>query len=439
MSELRKSSRTDTSFPANQLQLHGPVPLALKHRFAPFKSFVQPMFEAKGLRGMTMHRIMHRQHLKTYQFDEWTKYGVLPDPVGPESRHPSVSGPSGSGPNGSVPTFSEPFTPTPLSATSETSIPASPESVARSSVSAETQSGDHPEHEMARRFLDMCYWGKGARIFTYVITRNGMMRFTETGPEFAIDLLSKHMMHADVDTCVAYSGEFFVRPRRRSNGRTGPKGSPVLSRETSATSVDGEEEEDVSSMLEPVPVCIDEAVHPLLDRKRTSTVSTLEKPHGPRTVLGRVIVSGLERLGPNPTSNQPVITRTLMGPDGGGSTDPRDYELVIDNESGTYRPHVELLPTLRKWLAANFVGLKVTAMSGMDPQLKVWKEERKQKRKERLRGRIWAAKDSDLSSVESDSGDEELPMGKHAKGFEFLADPKGTTRRKISRRRKAET
>ena len=412
------------------MQLHGPVPLALKHRFYPFKGFVAPMFEAKGLRGMAMHHIMHRQHKQTYHFDEWTKYGVLPDPPAPESRHPSVSGPS----------FSEPFAPGSLPAASETSVPTSQESVAGSSVkSVETQGGGNAEYELARRFLDMCHWGKGARIFTYVITRNGMMRFTETGPEFAIDLLSKHMMHADVDTYVAYSGEFFVRPRRRANGSAAS--SPTHSRETSATSVDtnGDEEEDVRNMLEPVPVCIDEAAHPLLDRKRTSTVSTVERPHGPRTVLGRVIVSGLERLGPNPTSNQPIITRTLMGPDGGGSTDPRDYELVIDNESGTYRPQVELLPILRKWLAANFVGLKVTAMSGMDPQLKSWKDDRKQKRKERLRGRIFAAEESDLSSVESDSdGDEGLPKGKHGKGYEFLADPKGTTKRKVWRRRKAD-
>lgn len=416
MSLRHRRTRADASFQSNELQLHGPVPLALKHRFYPFKGFVAPMFEAQGLRGTAMHRIMRRQHRQIYHFDEWTKYGVLPDP--PESRHPSV------------PVFSDPF----AMGSDRASVPTSQvstTSVAGSSIRSGEVQGD-PALEMARRFLDMCYWGDGARIFTYVISRNGMMRFTETGPEFAIDLLSKHMMHADVDAYVAYSGEFFVRPRHPR------RGSPAHSREASGAS--NEAEEDVSSMLEPVPTCHDEAVHPSLDRKRTSTVSTLERSGGPRTVLGRKIVSGLERLGPNPSSSLPVITRTLAGPEGGGSTDPRDYELVIDNESGTYRPVVELLPVLRRWLAANFAGLRVTALSGMDPQLKAWKEERRLQRKERNQGRVYAAEESDLESFESDSSDAEddaAPLGKHAKGFAFLADPKGTTR-KVWRRRREE-
>lgn len=37
------------------------------------------------------------------------------------------------------------------------------------------------------------------------------MRFTETGKEFGIDLLSKHTMHSDLNVYVAFSGEFFIR------------------------------------------------------------------------------------------------------------------------------------------------------------------------------------------------------------------------------------
>jgi hypothetical protein len=32
-----------------------------------------------------------------------------------------------------------------------------------------------------------------------VITLDGMFRFTETGKEFGIDMLSKHTMHSDVN------------------------------------------------------------------------------------------------------------------------------------------------------------------------------------------------------------------------------------------------
>jgi hypothetical protein len=55
------------------------------------------------------------------------------------------------------------------------------------------------------------HYAEGGRIFTYVLTLDAHLRFTETGKEFGIDLLSKHTMHSDVSIYIAYSGEFFVR------------------------------------------------------------------------------------------------------------------------------------------------------------------------------------------------------------------------------------
>jgi hypothetical protein len=63
----------------------------------------------------------------------------------------------------------------------------------------------------ALQFLQMCAFGAGGRMFTYVITLDGEWRWTETGAEFAVNLLSKHTMHADVSRTIAWSGEFFVR------------------------------------------------------------------------------------------------------------------------------------------------------------------------------------------------------------------------------------
>lgn len=60
--------------------------------------------------------------------------------------------------------------------------------------------------------------------------------------------------------------------------------------------------------------------------------------------------------------------------------DPALYELVIDNDSGTYRPQKDLLPTLHSYLASprNFGALgRVTAIQAFDDRLKRWKEERK--------------------------------------------------------------
>ena len=64
--------------------------------------------------------------------------------------------------------------------------------------------------------------------------------------------------------------------------------------------------------------------------------------------------------------------------------DPSLYELVIDNDSGTYRPRQDLLPTLHSYLASprNFGALgRVTAIQAFDDRLKRWKEERKKAKK----------------------------------------------------------
>lgn len=131
------------NFQANQMQLRGPVPVELYHRYVEFKGFIRTMYQPLGLLGHSLHYMMHRQHEQVYHFDAMTEYGRL----------------------------------------------------------------EGPGRAMTRRFLDMAHWGEGGRIFTYVITLDGLMRFTETGPEFGIDLLSKHVMHADLDVSgVAMSG-----------------------------------------------------------------------------------------------------------------------------------------------------------------------------------------------------------------------------------------
>lgn len=124
------------SFQANQLQLRGPVPNELYHRYVDFKNFVGGMFQGKGPRGTILHAALHHQHERIYHFNRRTKYGEFPD---------------------------------------------------------------GPGRDMTLQFLDMVHYDQGGRIFTYVITLDGLFRFTETGKEFGIDLLSKHTMHSDVN------------------------------------------------------------------------------------------------------------------------------------------------------------------------------------------------------------------------------------------------
>ncbi|KAF9228957.1 hypothetical protein BS17DRAFT_772815 [Gyrodon lividus] len=48
-----------------------------------------------------------------------------------------------------------------------------------------------------------------------------------------------------------------------------------------------------------------------------------------------------------------------------------DWELVIDNNSGTYSPDPKLLPKVKEIMEFNFFGFKVVALSHDDPELKV--------------------------------------------------------------------
>ena len=63
---------------------------------------------------------------------------------------------------------------------------------------------------------------------------------------------------------------------------------------------------------------------------------------------------------------------------------PSAYELVIDNDSGTYRPQKALLPVLEAFLARpeNLGALgRVRAMDGFDERLKRWKERRNEEKR----------------------------------------------------------
>ena len=105
------------------------------------------MFTGKSLRGWLLNRALHHQHARIYNYDRTTIYGSVPG----------------------------------------------------------------PSRDLSLKFLDLVHYDQGGRIYTYVLTLDGKFRFTETGKQFGIDLLSKHTMHSDVSIYIAFSGEFFVR------------------------------------------------------------------------------------------------------------------------------------------------------------------------------------------------------------------------------------
>lgn len=270
------------NFQANQIQLQGPVPAELYHRFVEFKPWVGRMFTSKGLSGVLMGKALRHQHTRVYNFGRSTEWG-----------HPKAE-----------------------------------------------------SEDMTRQFLDLVHWDHGGRIFTYVLTLDALWRFTETGKEFGIDMLSKHTMHSDVSVYIAYSGEFFIR--RLKHAKRPPPPEPAES----------------ASQAHPPPHEENEE-HPPKDLK-----------------------------------NGPPVQED-------GPKDPSYYELVIDNDSGTYRPEATMLPVLKKFLQKQLPGLHILTLDcnkDAEKQQRMKKEQRERKKREG--DHIIYTQGSRASSISSSDEDE---------------------------------
>ena len=225
------------------------------------------MFTSKSLKGRILNRALHHQHSRIYNYDRSTVYGSFP----------------------------------------------------------------HPSIDMVIQFLDLVHWDKGGRIYTYIITLDGQWRFTETGKEFGIDMLSKHTMHSDVNIYIAFSGEFFIRRLKD------PSSSKALN---------------------------DQETHP------------------PSEING----------GP-PKEDPP--------------RDPSYYALVIDNDSGTYRPNAELLPHLKKYLQRNLPGMHITTLDCNGDKDRMNEMKAAQRERRNAEGKNTAFVQGDAGSISS-SDEEDL-------------------------------
>ncbi|KAK4112373.1 hypothetical protein N656DRAFT_688106, partial [Canariomyces notabilis] len=259
-------------FQANEIQLSGPVPPKLYHRYVEFRPMIGRMFSSQGVRGRILNKVLHKQHNRIYNYDSSTEYGSFP----PCSQEASL------------------------------------------------------------QFLKMAHFDEGGRIFTYVITLDGMMRFTETGKEFGVDLLSKHTMHSDVATYVACAGEFLIRRR---------------------------------------------LAHPVHNDRSHSHNTHHEADHG-----------GEDSEGSSGPLNQRTHPPEPELPDGPPSSppprDPSLYQLVIDNDSGTYRPDESTLLDLQQFLQRNFPGLHVLALDCADERLAEMKRAQREAKKRESGGQL---------------------------------------------------
>ncbi len=211
------------------------------------------MFQSQSIRGRILNRALHHQFSRIYHYDRTTVYGSFPS----------------------------------------------------------------PSKEMTLKFLELVHFDQGGRVFTYVLTLDAQWRFTETGKEFGIDLLSKHTMHSNVSIYIAFSGEFFIRRLKRPT-------DPEQYQAPSPTHPSNKE-----------------------NNRKVSTTAPINEP--PR--------------------------------------DSSQYELVIDNDSGTYRPNAQLLPLLKSFMHKNLPGLSIVALDCNADKEKLAKLKGQQRERKRAEGR----------------------------------------------------
>lgn len=298
-----KKSVERYNFQAVQMQLKGPIPAPMYHRYVEFKPFVSGMFTDATIRGRILNRAAHHQHARIYNYDGSTVYGIF----------------------------------------------------------------EKPCIELTRQFLEFVHYDQGGRIYTYVLSLDGLWRFTETGKEFGIDMLSKHTMHSDVSIYIAFSGEFFIRRlkhSRKGHGRSTSGVSDVSQHSNSAGQSNG---------------AIGDVAPPRVDHENETN------SHGEH-------------------SHEDI------------SKNPSDYELIIDNDSGTYRPNAKLLPLLRDFLAENLPGLRIATLDcqGDEELMNKLKSEQRE-RKEKSGKQITYMQNSSMSSLSS-SDEEKLDAIASGKG-----------------------
>lgn len=322
------------SFEANKLQLSGPPPPELSHNYVGFAPFVIAYFTRSGLRGRLLNQALHSQYRSIYSHDSSTEYGVIDEHYTTTNEEKTTG-----------------------------------EEKTRKEDSA-----------VAKRFLEMVHWSEGHRIFTYVITLDAEWRFTETGDEFAIDLLSKHGLHSDVSRVIAFSGEFFVR-RKKKHGVGHTEDKPE------------ETHNDVQNG----------------DAEGEGSVGK-GKGHDSNGVKEELEISSAKPKHPHLHLHGHV-------PD----HDPSHYELVIDNDSGTYRPNKDYLPQLATFLQENLQGIGgVVTYDCFDKELEKLKKGRKEAKQQEGR-RIFRQRSlSSVGSSISSSDEEELETGQESNVFKRL-------------------
>lgn len=274
------------------------------------------MFSRQGFRGRLLNSMLHKQHRRIYNFDQSTEYGSFE----PCSEEASI------------------------------------------------------------QFLRMAHFDDGGRLFTYVLTLDGLFRFTETGKEFGIDLLSKHSLHADVATYIACSGEFFIR---RELHEEHDNSQPHLYHHHHSYKEITDEEDSRSfstkSARRPMTSTLTKSCQNFPKNHEADMAPTQLTTDGSTQSSDLIHSLRRKRLFSH-ASSRPETSHSQYS---SALPSPSHYHLFIDNDSGTYRPENSVLPNLREYLEHQFPGLRISTHNCDDEELKMLKHEQRDIKKAR--------------------------------------------------------
>jgi hypothetical protein len=368
-----------------------------------YRPFIGFLFSGRGIRGWLLQRALHAQHRRVYSYDAKTTYGHVATP-------PAIAKIEAGDAQKHVPDHEKP-------------------------------EDEADEFAASRQFLKMVHYDEapgpdvpGGRLYTYVITLQGEWRFTETGPEFAIQFLSKHSMHSDVAPEVAISGEFFVRRRRGKGGIPLPNGIDKGNKkegekkekegvdkegenkekegDDKGEKKDGDTDTDAKRNFSNASTEAADATEKKPDEESPDSKEQNEE-HDEGTSDSKDLkekhdeTSDSKEKPEKQSDKDSIHVSNKPSHQVGHSHNPSNFVLIIDNDSGTYRPDKSQLPSFKKYLERNLPGLKIKVMACDDPKLKKLKEEQKPKKEVTKARRIAQPSDSSDSGSSSDFSETE--------------------------------
>ncbi|KAK2802926.1 hypothetical protein FQN50_007171 [Emmonsiellopsis sp. PD_5] len=137
-----------------------------------------------------------------------------------------------------------------------------------------------------------------------------------------------------------------------------------------------------------------------------------------------------DRSHPPPTTDDDIHEDVLLeqGDSATAPDDPAVYELIIDNNSGTYRPDAQCLPALKKYLSMNLPGLEVTALDCQEDAQRLDDLKTEQRERKSMDGRqltyMQISRSSSISSSDEEALDEYSQAGDTEGGHTFFRQMK---------------